>query len=78
VDEIVTVSEQEIARSIVGLVGAEHLVVEGAGAVGVAALMAGRIAGERRHIAIIITGANIDRSRLTELLSRASATHTDL
>jgi threonine dehydratase len=71
VDDLVTVGEDEIADAIVGLVDAEHLVTEGAGAVGVAALLAGRIVNEPRHIAVVVTGSNIDRRRLADLLNRA-------
>jgi threonine dehydratase len=70
VDEIVTVSEDEIARAIVALADAEHLVVEGAGAVGVAALMAGRISRARRRVAILVTGSNIDLPKFAALLGR--------
>jgi threonine dehydratase len=71
VDEIVTVSEDEIETAIALLAAAEHLVVEGAGAVGVAAVMAGRIAPrERGHTGIIVSGSNIDFDRFATLLSR--------
>jgi threonine dehydratase len=70
VDEIVTVTEAEIASAIVALAESEHLVVEGAGAVGVAALMAGRIAaGGRRHVGVLVTGGNIDLAKLGALLT---------
>lgn len=70
VDEIVTVSEDDIETAIVRLAAAEHLVVEGAGAVGVAAVMAGRVAPrERQHIGIIVSGSNIDLDRFTALLA---------
>jgi threonine dehydratase len=68
VDRIVTVSESDLAAAIVGLVEAEHLVAEGAGAAGVAALV-GRHADVRgRRVAVIVTGSNIDRARLALLL----------
>jgi threonine dehydratase len=69
VDRIVTVSESDLAAAIVGLVEAEHLVAEGAGAAGVAALV-GRHADVRgRGVAVIVTGSNIDRARLASLLT---------
>lgn len=71
VDDLIAVTEDEIAQAIVGLVAEEHLVSEGGGAVGVAALLAGRVARDRRHVAVIVTGGNIDRTRLAELLNRA-------
>jgi threonine dehydratase len=71
VDDIVTVSEEEIASAIVQLAGAEHVVVEGAGAVGVAAVMAGRIAARNRgrHIGVVVSGSSIDLDRFSALLT---------
>jgi threonine dehydratase len=68
VDEIVTVSEPELARAIAGLVSAEHLIAEGAGAVGVAALLARKIVPAGDHIVVVLSGSNIDASRLKALL----------
>ena len=70
VDEIVTVSEDDLQRSIVQLAAVEHLIVEGAGAVGVAAVMAGRIEPRRGHIGIIVSGSSIDLEKLAGLLPR--------
>jgi threonine dehydratase len=68
VDRIDTVSEADLSAAIAGLVDAEHLVAEGAGAAAVAAL-AGRRADVRgRRVAVIVTGSNIDRARLAALL----------
>jgi threonine dehydratase len=69
VDRIVTVSEAHLAAAVVGLIDAEHLVAEASGAAGVAAAMAGCVDLAGRHAAIIVSGANIDRARLTALLS---------
>jgi threonine dehydratase len=69
VDEIVTVSEEDIERSIVQLAAAEHLIVEGAGVVGVAAIMARRVAASGRHTGIIVSGGNIDLEKLAGLLA---------
>lgn len=68
VDEIVTVTEEEIGAAIAQLVGIEHLVVEGAGAVGVAAVLAGRVPVHGRHTAVIVSGSNIDLATLAGLL----------
>jgi threonine dehydratase len=46
----------------------EHLIAEGAGAVGVAALLAGRVSPLGRHAAAVVSGGNIDRARLASLL----------
>jgi threonine dehydratase len=71
VDDILLVSEHAIREAIVLLLKHEHQVVEGAGAVGVAALLEGpRRFGHR--IGVILTGSNIDLDRLTALLVEAA------
>lgn len=72
VDDIVLVSEKAIREAIGLLLKHEHQVVEGAGAVGVAALLESpRDFG--RKIGVILTGSNIDLERLTEVLGEISA-----
>ncbi len=68
VDRIVTVSEDDLAAAIAGLVEAEHLIAEGAGAAATAALVGTRIDVRDRHVGVIVSGANIDRARLARLL----------
>ena len=70
VDEIVTVSEEEIARAMRGLLAQEHLVVEGAGAAAVAAILAGRVRSAGTAVALL-TGANIDQGRLIDTVTAA-------
>jgi len=62
-DEIVTVTEQEIAAAIAWLSHEHDLRVEGSGAVGVAALLHGRIATVTSPVAVVISGGNIDDTR---------------
>jgi threonine dehydratase len=69
VDRIVTVSEQDLAAAIVGLVESEHLIAEGAGAAATAALIGNRVEVRDRRVGAIVSGANIDRARLVRLLS---------
>lgn len=70
-DEVVTVSEPEIEDAIVALVTHDQVVAEGSGAVGVAALRAGRLArGDGRPVAVVVTGANLDARVLGRLLTR--------
>jgi threonine dehydratase len=71
VDEIVTVSEPELAAGLTGLVGQEHLIAEGAGVAAVAAVAAGRVDGAGRRMAVVVSGANIDTRTLTRVLSAA-------
>jgi threonine dehydratase len=55
----VLVSEQEIAAAIRHAYRLEQVVVEGGGAVGIAALLAGRTAA-RGATAVVVSGSNID------------------
>jgi threonine dehydratase len=71
VDEVVTVSEEEIASAILYLLENEKTVVEGAGAVGVAALMNHRVRnlGGKRVVAVI-SGGNIDVNLVARVIER--------
>jgi threonine dehydratase len=64
VDDMVLVNEQEIATAIRLLLFRAKTVVEGAGAVGLAALLAGRVGFGGRRVAVILTGGNIDGTTL--------------
>jgi threonine dehydratase len=64
---VVEVSPDDIAQAIVLLLERTKLVVEGAGAVGVAALMSGKIAGDD-PMAVVLSGGNIDASTLIEVV----------
>jgi threonine dehydratase len=68
VDEIVSVSDAEIVDAMVFLFDRMKLVVEPSGAVGVAALLAGRVEGER--VGIVLSGGNVGAARFAELLGR--------
>jgi len=65
-DGVVTVEDDEIADAIVLLLERAKLVVEGAGAAPVAALLAGRVEGEGAACALL-SGGNIDPSLLIEV-----------
>jgi threonine dehydratase len=69
VDQLVTVSEPDLEASLVGLVAAEHVVAEGAGAAATAAIVGKRVDVSGRRVAVIVSGANIDRARLAALLA---------
>ena len=71
VDRIDTVTEDELSAAIAGLVEHEHLVAEGAGAAAVAALIGGRVGLRGGRIAAIVSGSNIDRTRLAPILARS-------
>jgi threonine dehydratase len=65
-DDVVLLSEMEIARGMAHLLFEERLVVEGAGAVPVGALLAGKIA-LKGPTALVVSGRNIERDRLAAI-----------
>ena len=70
IKDFVAVTEDDIARAIAFLHREHHQVVEGAGAVGVAALMAGKIPVEGKKVGVVLSGGNIDEKRLMDVLNR--------
>jgi threonine dehydratase len=72
-DDLVDVEDQEISEAIVLLLERTKLVVEGAGAVGVAALLAGKIGGTG-PVAVVLSGGNIDSTLLITVV-RHGLTH---
>jgi threonine dehydratase len=71
VDELVLVSEEEIAEAMVWLLERAKLVVEGGGAVGVAALLAGRITPpDGGATVIVLSGGNVDAGLLAAVAQR--------
>jgi threonine dehydratase len=69
IDEDVLVTEAEIEEAMVALVARDQVVAEAAGAVGVAAVRAGRVrATPGRPVAVVVTGANVDARVLARLL----------
>jgi threonine dehydratase len=68
-DGVVTVSDDEVAQAMVLLLDRSKLVVEGAGAVGVAALMTGKVEPDREgENCVVLSGGNVDASRLAECI----------
>ena len=74
VDDLVTVSEEEIASAILYLLEKEKTVVEGAGAVGVAALMHHRLQQlDGKRVCAVISGGNIDVNLIARVIERGLA-----
>nr|WP_066516632.1 threonine ammonia-lyase [Curtobacterium ammoniigenes] len=69
VDEIVTVADDDVARAILLLLERGKLVVEAAGAVGVAAIMTGAIRDTGRTV-VLLSGGNIDPLMLERVITR--------
>ncbi len=71
VDEIVTVSEDDIARAILFLMEKGKVVAEGAGATPVAALLAGKIQEQGKNICCVISGGNSDINMIERIINKA-------
>lgn len=71
VNDVVEVTDDEIARAIVHCVQLDRLVVEGAGAVGVAALLSGKVAVEPGEtVCTVLCGGNIDGDPLSRVIEQ--------
>jgi threonine dehydratase len=66
-DDVVTVTDEEISEAMVLLLERVKLVVEGAGAAAIAALLAGRVGGTG-PVAAILSGGNIDPTLLIQVM----------
>ena len=70
VDRVLTVSEDAIERAIVMLLEIEKTVAEGAGAAGLAALIAHRDVFKGTKVGVVVCGGNIDTRLLASILLR--------
>lgn len=71
VDGIFTVSDDEIALAILTLIEQQKLIAEGAGAVPVAAVLAGKIPDiEGKNVCCLVSGGNIDVTILSRVIER--------
>lgn len=71
-DEIVTVSEEEIARAVAVLAHGARLVAEPSGALATAAVLAGRVAvvpGDPEETVAVVSGGNVDPERFARLVA---------
>ena len=69
VDEVVTVSDDDVAQAMVLLLERSKLVVEGAGAASVAALLAGKVEPpDEGDVCALLSGGNVDAARLVECI----------
>jgi threonine dehydratase len=75
VDELIVVKEDDIADAMVWLLERAKLVVEGGGAVGVAALLAGQISPSAQgSTVIVLSGGNVDAGLLAAIAQRGETT----
>ena len=70
VDEIVTVSEDEICAAILQLIESEKMVAEGAGAASVAAVMFNKVPVKGKKTVCVVSGGNIDVTILNRVINR--------
>ncbi|MDF1593987.1 MAG: threonine ammonia-lyase [Desulfobacterales bacterium] len=70
VDEILLVEESQIEAAVLLLLEVEKTVVEGAGAVGLAALLAKPERFKRRKVGLVLSGGNIDLFSLSSIIQR--------
>jgi threonine dehydratase len=68
VGAIAVVGEDMLRRAIAGIVSRERLVAEGAGAVGVAAVLDGTLDVRGKRVAIVLSGGNIDQETLSGIV----------
>ncbi len=73
VDEVVTVSDDEVAAAILALIEQHKLVAEGAGAVAVAATMFDKLPIAGKKTVCLVSGGNIDVSTLNRVITRGLA-----
>ena len=69
VDDVITVTEDEIAQAVLLLMERAKAVVEPSGAVGLAALIAGRVPGKQPAV-VVLSGGNVDAMLLTHIVTR--------
>ena len=73
VDDMVTVSEEEISHAMVLLLERAKVVVEGAGAAGLAALLAKRLPCQSQKVVTILSGGNVDALLMKRILDHGLA-----
>ena len=69
VDHVVTVSEDDLTRAMKGLATEERLIVEGAGAAAVAAILAGKASAPGQRVVAMVTGGNVDLPKWLHTIS---------
>lgn len=70
VDDIVTVSDDEISTAILELIETEKLIAEGAGATAIAAVMFNKLPVDGKNVVCLLSGGNIDVTILSRVINR--------
>lgn len=74
VDEVVTVSDDEISTAILTLIEKQKMVAEGAGAAPLAAVMFGKVPVKGKKVVCVVSGGNIDVTILNRVIKRGLIT----
>lgn len=74
IDDIVLVSEDELAEAMVLLLERSKMVVEGAGAAGAAALMCERIRAQGERVCVLLSGGNADINMIARVIEHGLTT----
>ncbi|UMZ75267.1 L-threonine ammonia-lyase [Natranaerofaba carboxydovora] len=73
VDDMVSVAEEDIAEAILLLLERNKIMVEGAGAVGLAALLKGELEVDGKNLVAVLSGGNIDVNMISRIIQRGLA-----
>ena len=73
VDDIVTVTDDEVANAILAMIEERKLIAEGAGAVSVAAAMYNKVPLKGKKVCCVVSGGNIDVNILSKVIERGLA-----
>jgi threonine dehydratase len=78
VDSVVTVNDEEISNALYLLLQRTKLVVEPAGAVGLAAILSKKVKFPHKNVVAILSGGNVNLSLLTQIIERGMMRHKQL
>jgi threonine dehydratase len=73
VDDVVTVTDDEVAAAILALLERQKVIAEGAGAVSVAAAMFNKLPIKDKRVVCVVSGGNIDVNILSRVIARGLA-----
>ena len=71
IDEVVLLSENEIAAAMAHALRQEHLVVEGGGSVGIGALLHHKVSNLGQQVVVVVSGGNVATEKLYAILKVA-------
>lgn len=70
VDDVVLIDEESIQQAIFYMIDKHHLIVEGSGVAGIAALMSDKIDAKGKKIGVVVTGSNFDTKRVKAIVDK--------